>query len=101
MRCRRTPTGAPSTHTSSPLCTCVPRVASTPATVTRPASIHLSASRLEHTPVSAMNLFRRKTSARAQERADVLGSLLRRCGEQIALVLHRLAELRLRQRALD
>jgi hypothetical protein len=34
----------------------VPKVATRPLQVTRPASIHLSASRLEQTPVSLMYL---------------------------------------------
>jgi hypothetical protein len=50
------PTSSPSMRTSSPSPTFVPEHAGTPLQVTRPASIHLSASRREQTPVSLMYL---------------------------------------------
>src|SRR5271169_397876 len=48
---------SPSTRTSSPPATRVPSTAHTPLQVTRPASIHLSASRREQRPDSLMYLF--------------------------------------------
>src|SRR5450755_1642603 len=50
------PIGLPSMRTSSPAATWVPSTAVTPLQLTRPCSIHLSASRREHTPVSLMYL---------------------------------------------
>ncbi len=51
-----------------------PSCAGTPFKVTRPASIHLSASRREHTPVSLMNLFNLTTrsGSSAQEPRQLL-----------------------------
>ena len=63
-----------------------------PLQVTRPASIHLSASRLEQTPVSLMYLLSRtvrslsRASAAAQERANLLRQFLRGGAERIAAV---------------
>src|ERR1700722_11940807 len=63
-------------HTTSPSPTWVPKVARLPLQVTRPASIHLSASRLEQAPVSLMNLLSLNglwaSSVGAQECADFL-----------------------------
>ena len=50
---------SPSMRTSSPSLTRVPSAAGAPLHVTRPASIHLSASLREHTPVSLMYLLSR------------------------------------------
>ena len=54
---------SPSMRTSSPGATLWPSVAGAPFRVTRPASIHLSASRREQTPVSLMYLLRRTATA--------------------------------------
>src|SRR5262245_30059581 len=65
------PTTAPSTRTSSPSPTWVPSSARRPLTVTRPASIHASASRREQMPLSLMYLLRRFTSGEQRAGDDL------------------------------
>jgi len=76
-----------------------------PVQVTRPASIHLSASRREQSPVSLMyllsltNLDHRRLRLRLEESAYLLCQSLRRSVEQIGGILGEVDELRVGQGA--
>src|SRR5580704_11449535 len=98
------PIASPSMRPSSPSVTWVPNEASWPFNVTRPASIHLSASRREQTPVSLMYLLSRTGVAlrsAAQKRADLLRQDLGGCGEQVIGVIGDIDKLAVRQRGFE
>src|SRR5580693_10737662 len=94
----------PSTRTSSCAHTLSPRCARSPFKVTRPALIHLSASRREQTPVSLMYLLSRTGVALRsadQKRADLLRQDLGGCGEQVIGVIVDIDKLAVRQRGFE
>src|ERR1039458_5826017 len=94
------PRSLPSMRTSSPSLTRVPSAASVPLHVTRPASIHLSASLREHTPVSLMYLLSLMEMAdrllwhRSEESGDLLRQSLRSNLEQVRAILGEIDEFR-------
>src|SRR5580658_7021101 len=94
-------------RTSSPSPTWVPSAAGAPLTVTRPLSIHLSASRREQAPVSLMNLLslkqvpaRRPDSRSEQKSADLLRQDLRSRVQEILGIAGGVRELRVGKDAL-
>src|SRR5450631_1408181 len=98
------PRRLPSTRTSSPSLTRVPSTASVPLHVTRPASIHLSASRREHTPVSLMYLLSlmevlagRSLGLRREESGDLLRQSLGSGLEQVCSIFGKIDEFRFGQ----
>src|SRR5260370_26778853 len=90
----------PSTRPSSPSPTCFPNAASDPLHVTRPASINLSASRREQTPVSLMyllsltkvDLTNGGAWLRLEESADLLRQRLGSGVEHVGVVLSEVYE---------